>query len=55
MMRELEILLKGHDIIFDAIDRKVMRYGHVVDLSSGRIIDGLITMRTGPGLLYLAL
>jgi hypothetical protein len=38
MMRELEHLLKARDIPFDAIDRRVMCFGHVVDLSSGRVI-----------------
>jgi hypothetical protein len=41
MMQELDRLLQDRDIPFDAQDRKIMCYSHVVDLSSGRVIDGL--------------
>lgn len=41
MMEELERLLEAREIPFDAQDRKIMCYAHVIDLSSGRIIKGL--------------
>ena len=41
MMKELERLLLARDIPFDAADRKIMCYSHVVDLSSGRLINAL--------------
>ena len=41
MMQELAKILNERDIPFDAADRKIMCYGHVVDLSSGRVIDKL--------------
>jgi hypothetical protein len=41
MLKELSILLEDHDIEFDPVDRKVMCYGHVVDLASGHVIDGV--------------
>jgi hypothetical protein len=41
MMKELEIKFNEHDINFDAIDRHVMCYGHIVNLSSGRVIEGV--------------
>jgi hypothetical protein len=41
MLKELSILLEDRDIEFDLVDRKVMCYGHVVDLASGRVIDGV--------------
>ena len=41
MLSELSILLEARDIEFDPVDQKVMCYGHVVDLSSGRVIDGV--------------
>jgi hypothetical protein len=39
MMKELDQLLLARDIPFDAADRKIMCYSHVVDLSSGRVIS----------------
>ena len=39
MMQELEKILKKRDIDFDATDRQVMCYGHIVNLSSGRVIE----------------
>jgi hypothetical protein len=41
MMQELEKLFNERDIPFDAADRKIMCYGHIVDLSSGRVIKKL--------------
>jgi hypothetical protein len=41
MMEELAKILNERDIPFDAADRKIMCYGHIVDLSSGRVIDKL--------------
>src|SRR5277367_3640065 len=41
MMQDLAKILNKRDIPFDAADRKIMCYGHVVDLSSGRVIDKL--------------
>lgn len=38
-MQELARILNARDIPFDAADRKIMCYGHVVDLSSKRVID----------------
>ena len=40
-MQELAKILNERDIPFDAADRKIMCYGHIVDLSSGRVIDKL--------------
>jgi hypothetical protein len=41
MMKELAQLLNNRDIAFDHIDRRIMCYGHIVDLSTKRVIDGL--------------
>lgn len=41
MMQELEVLLEARDIPFDAADRRIMCFAHVVDLSSGRVIRAL--------------
>jgi hypothetical protein len=41
MMTELDKLLRDRDILFDAVDRRIMCYAHVVDLSCGRIIERL--------------
>lgn len=41
MMQELAKILNDRDIPFDAADRKIMCFAHVVDLSSGRVIDNL--------------
>lgn len=46
MMKELERLFRARDLPFDAADRKVMCYGHVVDLSSGRVIAGMTDVST---------
>lgn len=46
MLQELAELLQERDIDFDAVDRKIMCYGHVVDLSTGRVIDALTKKRT---------
>ena len=46
MMQELGWLLRAREIPFDAKDRKIMCYCHVVDLSSGRVIDGLSRVNT---------
>ena len=40
-MEELQKLLDARDITFDAVDRRIMCYGHVVDLTSGRVIRGV--------------
>jgi hypothetical protein len=39
MMQELEIMFNERDIDFDARDRQIMCYGHIVNLSSGRVIE----------------
>ena len=44
-MREIERRLHECDIDFDAADRKVMCFGHVIDLSSGCVIDAFTKMR----------
>ena len=44
-MRELSNLLEARDIDFDPVDRKVMCYGHVIDLSSGRVIDAVTSTK----------
>ena len=41
MMQELDRLIRAHEIPFNAQDRKIMCYSHVIDLSSGRVIKGL--------------
>jgi len=38
MMEELKTMLTERDIVFDAEDRKIMCFAHVVDLCSGRVI-----------------
>jgi hypothetical protein len=48
MMQELEWLLQACNIPFDAPDRKIMYYSHVIDLSSGQIIDKLSRVNTHP-------
>jgi hypothetical protein len=40
-MDEIEKRLQARDIEFDALDRKVMCFPHAVNLSSGRVIEGL--------------
>lgn len=37
MMRHLETMLGDRDIAFDAVDRKIMCFAHVVDLSSKQV------------------
>jgi hypothetical protein len=44
MMQELERRLKERDIDFDATDRQIMCYGHVVNLSSGRVVEGVTNL-----------
>jgi hypothetical protein len=44
-MREIERHLHERDIDFNAADRKVMCFGHVIDLSSGRVIDAFTKAR----------
>ena len=41
MLGALANQLNAHNIPFDAEDRRIMCYGHIVDLSSGWVIDGL--------------
>jgi hypothetical protein len=41
MMKELGRLLQDRDIDFDCDDRRIMCFAHVVDLSTGRVIDNL--------------
>lgn len=38
MMQELETSLKSREIDFDADDRRIMCFAHVIDLCSGRVI-----------------
>lgn len=40
-MKELTQLLHNRDIAFDSSDRRIMCYGHIVDLSSKRVVEGL--------------
>ena len=40
MMQELETMFAERDIDFDATDRHIMCYAHIVNLSSGRVIEG---------------
>jgi hypothetical protein len=37
-MKELETILKSREIDFDANDRRIMCFAHVIDLCSGRAI-----------------
>jgi hypothetical protein len=39
MMQELGRMFKERDIDFDPIDRQIMCYAHVINLSSGRVIQ----------------
>jgi hypothetical protein len=41
MMEQLAQLLHSRDIPFDGKDRRIMCYGHIIDLSSKRVVDGL--------------
>jgi len=38
MMEELEMMLTERDIVFNAEDRKIVCFVHVVDLCSGHVI-----------------
>jgi hypothetical protein len=38
MMKSLERRLAAREIAFDAAERKIMCYGHIIDLSSGHVI-----------------
>jgi hypothetical protein len=40
-MDEIGRHLRAHEIKFDAQDQKVMCFPHVMNLSSGRVIEGL--------------
>ena len=46
MLQEPARLLQEHNIDFDAVDRRIMCYGHVVDLSTGHVIDALTKKQT---------
>ena len=39
-MQELEIMFRKREVDFDATDRHIMCYAHIVNLSSGRVIEG---------------
>ena len=39
MMQEMERMYKERNIDFDATDRQVMCYEHIVNLSSGRVVE----------------
>jgi hypothetical protein len=39
MMQYLETKLRGREIAFDARDRRIMCFAHVVDLCSGRVVS----------------
>ena len=41
MMTELARRLDARDIAFDPADRKIACYSHVIDLTSGRVIDSV--------------
>lgn len=49
MMRSLETMLGDRDIAFDAVDRKIMCFAHVVDLSSGQVTRNADDMVDGDG------
>ena len=38
MMAALAMKLKSHDVSFDARDRRIMCFAHIIDLCSGRAI-----------------
>jgi len=40
MMLELETMFAERDLDFEATDRHIMCYAHIVNLSSGRVIQG---------------
>lgn len=37
-MEALQRKLEERDIAFDAVDRRIMCYAHIINLSSGRVI-----------------
>jgi hypothetical protein len=37
MMKSLEAMLASRDIVFDAVDRRIMCFAHIVDLSSKQV------------------
>ena len=37
MMRSLEMMLGDHDIMFDAVDCRIMCFAHIVDLNSEQV------------------
>ena len=39
MMKALETLLAVHDVSFDAHDRRIMCFAHIINLCSGQVID----------------
>jgi len=39
MMKSLERMLRKCDVAFDAVDRKIMCFAHIVDLCSKRVAD----------------
>lgn len=41
MMRALQTALKDREIDFDAIDRRIMCFAHIINLCSGRVLLGL--------------
>src|ERR1700678_2130457 len=41
MMKSLEGRLAAREIPFDAAERKIMCYGHIINLSSGRVVRGV--------------
>ena len=40
-MEALEKLLHEHDIAFDAVDRQVMCFAHIINLCSGHVINAI--------------
>jgi hypothetical protein len=45
MMHSLETMLRDRDIVFNAVNRKVMCFAHVIDLSSGQVTRSTGTQR----------
>jgi len=41
MMEALEKLLHERDIAFDAVDRQIMCFAHIINLCSGRVINAI--------------
>jgi hypothetical protein len=46
MLQELARLLEEQDIVFDPVDHGVMCYAHVIDLSTGCVVDALTRKQT---------